>query len=219
MCRKQSLSLSLQCIVAFFSHTFLKKRYNHRNLEHAAQEVTRIGTPVTVVMGDGGFHISTNAEGQHMEHLQELFSARIILSELLACLKCVSVGGNFCCKLFDTFSALTVSIIYTTCLCFQSVYIVKPFRSRIVNSERYIVGKRLREKTPMLQKLIDHITNVHASWSDDDSDGTHALSLIPAELMQQDVKFRESIVRENEDLCQKQTIALDQVMVIGLCVS
>ncbi len=81
--------------------------YNHKNLEHAQEEVLRLGRPVTLVMGDGGFHISTNEAGDHMEHLQELYSARIILSELLACLKCVSDGGNFCCKLFDTFSTLT----------------------------------------------------------------------------------------------------------------
>jgi hypothetical protein len=89
-----------------------------------------------------------------MEHLQELYSARIILSELLACLKCVKEGGNFCCKLFDTFSALSASIIYVVGLCFESTYIVKPFRSRIVNSERYIVGKRFRPRTPMMIKLI-----------------------------------------------------------------
>jgi len=72
-----------------------------------------------------------------MENYQELFSGRIILSEFLYMLKTLKPGGTFVCKLFDTFSHLTVSLIYAAALLFEEVKVVKPRRSRIVNSERY----------------------------------------------------------------------------------
>ncbi len=114
------------------------------------------------------------------------------------------------CSFLLLLSAL--SIIYVTGLCFESAYIVKPFRSRIVNSERYVVGKRLRKRTEMRDKLIAHLTNLHASWSDDEHDGTHADSLVPLEVMKGDEKFCESMSRQVQELCRKQTMALSQVM-------
>jgi 23S rRNA U2552 (ribose-2'-O)-methylase RlmE/FtsJ len=138
-----------------------------KNLDHAKEELLRLKRPVTLVMADGGFHVTKNADGKHMEHLQELYSMRIIMGELLACLKCLSEGGNWCCKLFDTFSHLTASVVFITGLCFENVFIVKPFRSRIVNSERYLVGKKLVARSPALEKLIQHVSAIHENWSDD----------------------------------------------------
>jgi len=71
--------------------------------------------------------------------LEELFSGRIILAEVLLALRALGPGGCFVCKLFDTFSHFTVSLIYIAGLLFDDVVLVKPPRSRRVNSERYLV--------------------------------------------------------------------------------
>lgn len=60
------------------------------------------------------------------------------MSEFLAMMKVIREDGHFVCKLFDTFSHITNSLIYLLTLIFEKVYIVKPIRSRIVNSERYL---------------------------------------------------------------------------------
>lgn len=112
--------------------------YSSANFEQTVRDLQY--QRVVLVMGDGGFAVSKNASGEHQENLQELFSARIVLSELLFGVATLVGGGNFVCKLFDVFSALSTSIVYATTLLFDSVVIVKPRRSRIVNSERYLVG-------------------------------------------------------------------------------
>jgi 23S rRNA U2552 (ribose-2'-O)-methylase RlmE/FtsJ len=48
------------------------------------------------------------------------------------------------CKAFDCFSSISTSFIYLLTLLFEDVYIIKPLRSRIVNSERYFVGKFMK---------------------------------------------------------------------------
>ncbi len=186
--------------------------YSGKNLDHARDELMRLKRPVSLVMADGGFHVSKNAEGKHMEHLQELYSVRIILGELLACLKCLSEGGSWCCKVFDTFSHLTASVVFITGLCFEQAFLVKPFRSRIVNSERYLVGKKMVARSPALEKLIQHVSRVHESWADDGPDAVHPESLIPIELMRNDAAFFKSFSASVQDLCTKQAMALQQVM-------
>lgn len=77
--------------------------YSKANVLHAAGEIHKNHPDgVDVVVADGGFHISSDAAGVHMENYQELFSARLILSELVVALNTLKNGGNFVCKLFDT---------------------------------------------------------------------------------------------------------------------
>ncbi len=48
------------------------------------QEVLRLKQPVTLVMGDGGFHISTNQEGQVV--MQQQQQQQQLQQQCLACL-------------------------------------------------------------------------------------------------------------------------------------
>ena len=59
-----------------------------------------------------------------MENIQELCSARIVLSELLIAFKTLKEGGRFVFKMFDTFSDLSVSLLYVVSLVFEKVCFV-----------------------------------------------------------------------------------------------
>ncbi len=181
--------------------------YSPQNLDDAAR-VTSASGAVTIAMADGGFKIEKNQNGEHMEHLQELFSGRIILSEFLAMMKTLQVGGNWVCKLFDTFSHFTASLVYINTLLFEECYIVKPRRSRIVNSERYLVGKRLRERSPQFDQLLAQFDNLQASWSDE----SVCVSVVPVGLLSADKSFSDSFRKSVRELCHKQTQALRYVM-------
>ena len=110
-----------------------------------------------------------DAQGHHLENIQELLSHQVwhangavsihssrarrrallslhhqvVIAEMLAMTLTLQEGGTFVVKCFDTFSDLSASLIYTLCLVFRHVTVVKPFRSRSVNSERYLVAKDL----------------------------------------------------------------------------
>ena len=90
---------------------------------------------VQLAAADGGFEVKV-VNGQHREHLQELFSGQIVLAECLVAFKALSPGGVFVCKLFDSFSHLTVSLVYLAAVLFEKVVVVKPPHSRLVRVER-----------------------------------------------------------------------------------
>ncbi len=173
--------------------------YNIDNINNAVNIIkTNHPEGVTLAMADGGFHIPK------MEHLQELHSFRIVLSELVTAVKSLKVGGYWVSKLFDTFSHLTASLVYITGVLFEKTYIVKPKRSRVVNSERYIVGHRFKGGN----KLINYLTKIYTEWNDNSA----PVSLVPIDLMRSDKKFMESFSAQVKELAEKQIKGLDTVM-------
>ncbi len=182
--------------------------YKLKNINHVSGIIkTNHVEGVTVAMGDGGIHISKDEQGKNMENLQELYNARIIIGELLVGLKTLKKGGYFCCKLFDTFSHLSASIVYVIGLLFNKVYIVKPRKSRIVNSERYVVGHKFMDINSL--NLIKHIENIFDDW--ENPKGV-PISIVPINLMQEDKIFMKTFGIQVTELCDKQTKALKQVM-------
>lgn len=83
-----------------------------------------------------------------------------MLSELLMAVKVLQKDGHFVCKLFDSLSHFTQSLIFITAHLFKQCFIVKPLRSRIGNSERYLVGKFLKKDEHFLF-LVKLLTEMH----------------------------------------------------------
>jgi len=185
--------------------------YVPQNLESVVEKIQTDNqlSKLNICVADGGFEIKRNEKGEHMENYQELFSGHIILSELLLTMKALQPGGHFICKLFDAFSSITQSLIYITSQLFAEVYLVKPFRSRIVNSERYLVGKSLMDKSKdrfqFLQKLLEIL---HRQCTENMT----PLSVIPLSILRGDKKFMESASKACEEICQRQSMALELVM-------
>jgi cap1 methyltransferase len=121
-------------------------------------DYVRSKTEVDLVVSDGGFEIGNDARGQ------EILSSRLILTEILGALRLLKTGGNFVCKVFDTISKISIDCIYLVSLCFEEIHIFKPVSSRPANSEKYLIGKKLKniDLTPYIQLL----QNANAQYMD-----------------------------------------------------
>lgn len=187
--------------------------YVPENLDSAVSAVSK--ERISVVVSDGGFKIQ-KLDDKHMENLQELFSGRIVLAEFTLCLLIASEQSHFVVKLFDSFSHLTVSLIYIATLMFEEVYIVKPVKSRIVNSERYLAAKRRKpdsEVTTFCKQLLKDIHKNIYDYSVEHPQGhSSPNSAVPIAMLQQDKLFKLCIIAMNNELAEKQAAALKQVM-------
>lgn len=98
---------------------------------------------IDIAVSDGGFEIGKDAQGAHLENIQELLSVRCILAEHLIALLTLKAGGNFVCKLFDTFSGgwqsgsplslLRLSAFPASSLCFPCLCLPSPLHERLVD--------------------------------------------------------------------------------------
>lgn len=188
--------------------------YVPENLQNAVEAVK--DEHMSVVVSDGGFKIQKMGD-KHMENLQELFSGRIVLSEFCLDFLIGAEKSHFVVKLFDSFSHLTVSLIYLATLVFEEVYIVKPLKSRIVNSERYLAAKRRKPASDITKFCTLLLQTIHAnSYEYAQSHPNDPLSspnsAVPIHIMTADTTFVECITAMNNELGRKQTAALKQIM-------
>lgn len=89
---------------------------------------------VDLCTADGGFDWKN-------ENAQEQECMKLLFGQFLTALKVLKKGGNFICKIFETFTTSTLKLIFVTSQMFDKVYIYKPFMSRPSNSEKYIIFK------------------------------------------------------------------------------
>jgi hypothetical protein len=99
--------------------------------------------PADIVTADGGFDFSDDYS--HQEHT--LY--RLLLSEVIVGLSILRKGGCMIIKVFDFMSDYTIELLYLITSLFHSVYVTKPFTSRIMNSEKYVVACGYMEHIPI----------------------------------------------------------------------
>lgn len=73
------------------------------------------------------------------ENLQEQEAYKLIYAEIFTALKIQKKNGNFVCKLFETFTSVSLKFIAIVKKFYKKVYLAKPLTSRISNSEKYMV--------------------------------------------------------------------------------
>jgi 23S rRNA U2552 (ribose-2'-O)-methylase RlmE/FtsJ len=173
-------------------------------LVHAQTE----GRGVDLLTGDGG----ASVEGD--ENDQETLLKQLVLAQCLTALMTVAEGGDFVCKLFDSYTPFTVGLLFIMYRCFSSFALVKPFSSRPANSERYLVCLGLRERAPaavtdFLFRVNDKINSLsenRGSMSDRPEEDIG--ELVDATEIQADRQFTRYLKSVNSHLLQRQVYAL-----------
>ena len=103
---------------------------------------------IDFITADGGFDFSVNF------NKQEELSYRIIYSEIVTALSTQKKGGCFVCKIFDSYTSITIKFLYLLYNSYEKVYITKPYTSRPANSEKYIVCENFKTIDNSLLNLL-----------------------------------------------------------------
>ena len=131
--------------------------YKVKNIEFFNNEI-RINSPLgaDIVTGDGGFDFSIDY------NYQEQLSSKLIFSQILCALKCQKIDGTFICKFFDLNLYFTTEMLYLLYSSYETIYIYKPFTSRIANSEKYIVCTNF---IGIDETLLNNLFDVLENWN------------------------------------------------------
>jgi len=101
-----------------------------------------------LVTADGGFEWNN-------ENYQEQEAYKLIMGEILGCIKVQAKDGNFVLKIFETFTNVTIKMIYLLTAFYEEVYMYKPFFSRNTNSEKYMVCRKFKYDQDKNKELLD----------------------------------------------------------------
>jgi 23S rRNA U2552 (ribose-2'-O)-methylase RlmE/FtsJ len=95
---------------------------------------SQIKKKADLITADGGFEWKN-------ENYQEQEAYVLILGEILGAISIQAKGGSFVLKIFETFTHITIKLIYLLASFYEECYLYKPFFSRATNSEKYIICK------------------------------------------------------------------------------
>lgn len=175
------------------------------NLEHCVRALSR--EHVLLVVADGGF-----SDDAIPPNLLELYFYRLFLAELLTAASCLSPGGKFVCKLYNTVSDSTAALLFLTTQMFDSVSIVKPISSKATGPERYLTATGFRDDA-QTAAVCSALSRSHALGA-----GASPLTFplltptVAPESLQQDETFCACMREMATAFCERQTKALNAVV-------
>jgi len=104
-----------------------------------------------IVTADGGFDFSLDF------NQQENMATQLIFCEVFYALAIQKQGGSFILKIFDVFHKTTVDILYILSYYYYNVSIMKPYTSRVANSEKYIIceGFKVADSHAIIQQFVN----------------------------------------------------------------
>ena len=101
---------------------------------------------------------------------QEQLSYELLLNVVFTAIKKQDNKGHFVLRLFNTFTKVTIKIIYLLSCFYDEVYIYKPYFSRVTSSEKYIICKKFKydqnKDTKLLEKYYKRFDNILESMKD-----------------------------------------------------
>jgi 23S rRNA U2552 (ribose-2'-O)-methylase RlmE/FtsJ len=110
-----------------------------------------------LITADGGFDFSIDF------NKQEQLSSRLIFCEIVTALSVQKKGGDFICKFFDSYTNITIKLLWLLNCLYEKIVFTKPFTSRPANSEKYILAQNFKGiNIQYLQSLYE----VVRKWGD-----------------------------------------------------
>jgi 23S rRNA U2552 (ribose-2'-O)-methylase RlmE/FtsJ len=106
---------------------------------------------VHIFTADGGFDFSIDYSSQ-----EEKVFHLLVCSSLIG-LQVLQKDGYFILKLFDINSQSTQFLVFLLARCFSYWALYKPAMTRVCNSERYFLGKRLRSFPSKIRMLLQQM--------------------------------------------------------------
>lgn len=153
-----------------------------------------------LVTADGGFEWDN-------ENTQEQEAFPLIIGQILSALTLQKPGGNFVCKLFESYSMTTSKLIYLLNGVYDTVYLIKPYTSRPSNSEKYIVCKGFNpsEKTlDSLKRNLEKLLNILKEHPDIKLNNIFSSFELPQE-------YKNLLTYVNTYISNRQTVQISRI--------
>lgn len=182
-------------------HYGLDKTGNIYNIDNIKSFAELFNNDADLVTADGGFDFSTNF------NKQEQSSLRIIFCEIVAALSIQKKGGSFVCKVYDTYTHVSISFIFLLTCLYNTVTLTKPFTSRPANSEKYLVCQGFKGISPvLLQKL--HI--IVKCWNLIDSRGEIIYRIMDMDKIPEE--FINKVLQYNTNYFNQQVLNIEKTL-------
>jgi len=160
---------------------------NIYNIQNVLDFVIKVGkNSVDIITADGGFDYSIDY------NKQEQLSYRLFLCELTIALSLQKPGGMYVFKIFDISTKFTIQLLYILYKSYGNLSIVKPYTSRMANSEKYVI---CRGFIGISNANINNLYNIINKWEDIYPMSIVNMDNIEREFIDKIGKYNESYIK------------------------
>ena len=147
------------------------------------------------------------------DYSQEIKYKKFLLINTLLAFKCLSYGGNFIIKLYDTFTPFTIGLIYMIFKNFENVSIFKPVSTRQYSSSRYLIAEKyLKDTTESTNNSIKYLEDFLTKYIEfSNLNYDIQLFLYPSELRNNET-FLKIIPEINNGITEKRIDAIKEII-------
>jgi 23S rRNA U2552 (ribose-2'-O)-methylase RlmE/FtsJ len=134
---------------------------NLMNTENLRNCYDKYNGSIDLVTGDGGFDFSIDY------NQQESIVIKLLFCQISYAIAVQRENGVFIIKFFDTFTKISLDLLYLLTNIYDKVYFVKPNTSRYANSEKYIVCKGFLLNSLQTNDLVNKCCNIISGFTND----------------------------------------------------
>jgi len=134
----------------------------------------------------------------------------LILGQIIAALKTQKKDGHFIIKIYDTFTLLTLKLIYILTSCYKSSYIYKPFFSRPTESDKFIICKNFIFDSESDNILLNNNINILESILNNIKSNLYIYDMFPKLILPND--FINQFKFINIKLANTQQIIINDII-------
>jgi len=147
------------------------------------------------------------------EYSQEIKYEKFLLINTLLAFKCLSYGGNFIIKLYDTFTPFTIGLIYMIFKNFESVTIFKPVTTRQYSSSRFLVAEKyLKETVETTNNSIKYLEDFVTKYIEFSANNNYDVKyFLPNSELRNNEVFLRIIPEINNGITEKRIDALKEI--------
>ena len=139
------------------------------------------------------------------ENIQEQEAYKLILAQIIMALKIQAKGGNFICKIYESFTNITSKLICVLSAFYNNVYITKPLMSRASNSEKYIICTGFidsKEKDKNINKLDNILVKMNKN--------KNIVDIFPDFVLPTELKT--TLIKLNTEVSNKQFVNINDMV-------
>lgn len=154
-----------------------------------------------LITADGGFEWNN-------ENIQEQEAFKLILAQIIMALKIQEKGGNFVCKIYESFTKTTSKCISILTSFYKTINVTKPLMSRASNSEKYIIcmdfidNKDNDKRIKKLDNILDQMN---------ENKGLSIVDIFPE--FQTNDEFKSTLIKLNSCIENRQFIDINRMIV------
>jgi len=143
------------------------------------------------------------------ENILEQFSYKTIFNEIYNAITLQKKGGNYICKIYESFTIPIIKMISLLTNVYEEVYMIKPLTSRLLNSEVYVVCKNFSLNDKQRKDCLVKIKNIIDAF-DSLNEKTHIVNIFTEH--NPDWKFKISLAVFNIIVSNEKLKNMNQVI-------